>query len=78
VGLVRVCPTLAWRHPAIAPAVVLSVIVLLYFVDCLFNAMLNPTYTMAAGGLVRLILNLAKKPAKPLDRIEEVQWAPQS
>jgi O-antigen ligase len=77
-GLYRSCPSLAWRHPLIAPAVSMCVVVLLFFIDCIFNAMVNPAYTIAAGGLVNLALNAAKKRPKPLELVEDVQWAPQS
>ncbi len=41
-----------WTHPAVAPAAAMAVMVVLYAIDCLFNAMINPLFTMAAGGLV--------------------------
>jgi hypothetical protein len=77
-GLLRACPSLAWRHPLIAPAVAMCVVLILFFIDCIFNAMINPAYTMAAGGLVNLVLNAAKRREKPLEMVEDVQWAPQS
>jgi hypothetical protein len=40
-----------WAHPSLAPAVGLSVVVLLFTCDCLLNGMINPVYTLAAGGL---------------------------
>lgn len=47
----RVRPTL-WLHPLAAPAAALAVVLALYMVDFLFNAMVNPLFLLAAGGLV--------------------------
>lgn len=44
-----------WMRPEVAGAAALSVLVSLYSVDCLFNAMLNPVYVLAMGGLVSLV-----------------------
>lgn len=41
-----------WTHPAVAPAGALAVMVALYAIDSLFNAMINPLFSLAAGGLV--------------------------
>jgi O-antigen ligase len=38
--------------PLIAPAICATVLLILYTIDNLFNAMLNPIYLVAAGGLV--------------------------
>ena len=40
-----------------APAAAMAVIVGLVMIDNLFNAMLNPVYTLAAGGLATLAFN---------------------
>lgn len=45
-----------WFHPKIAPGAVLSVVLALYLFDCLLNAMINPIYTLACGGLTGLLL----------------------
>ncbi|MGA2231623.1 MAG: O-antigen ligase domain-containing protein [Tepidisphaeraceae bacterium] len=49
--LMRRLPLRYWTHPAAAPAVVLAVIVTLHMWDCLLNAMVNPMFMMACGGL---------------------------
>jgi hypothetical protein len=41
-----------WSHPAVGGAAVLAVVVALYMADCLFNAMINPIFMLAVGGLV--------------------------
>lgn len=43
-----------WHHPELAPATGLAVVVVLFFLDSLFNSMLNPIYLLAAGGLAGL------------------------
>lgn len=51
-----------WFHPKVAPSAVLSIVLALYIFDCLLNAMMNPIYTLACGGLTGLLL----KPSKTL------------
>ena len=36
---------------AMAPAALLGVLASLYMIDCLLNAMINPVFTIAVGGL---------------------------
>jgi hypothetical protein len=48
-------PVRIWLHPAVAPAGALAVLLVLYCIDNLFNAMVNPIYSVAAGGLVGLL-----------------------
>lgn len=45
-------PTRLWVHTAVAPSAALAVLVALYMIDNLFNAMFNPIYVISAGGLV--------------------------
>ena len=45
-----------WRNPAVMPAVGLAIIVVLGMIDNLFNAMLNPMFMLAAGGLGSLVI----------------------
>jgi hypothetical protein len=47
-------PARLWAQPRWAPAAVLMVVLCLYAVDNLLNAMVNPVYMLAAGGLVGL------------------------
>jgi hypothetical protein len=49
-------PVATWSHAAVAPVAVLSVILLLYTIDCLFNAHVNPVFTLVAGGLSGLVV----------------------
>lgn len=43
-----------WAHPAIVPAVIGALIVCLWMVDSITNAMYNPIYIVTAGGLAAL------------------------
>lgn len=52
--LLRTCPARYWAHPRIAPVAVLSVLLGLYMVDNLLNAMINPVFMLAAGGIAGL------------------------
>jgi O-antigen ligase len=49
--LLRRMPPRSWHDPRCAPAVVLSVVLILYMADCLMNAMVNPVFTVVAGAL---------------------------
>lgn len=40
-----------WMHPLVSPSIVWCLLLALYMADCLSNAMLNPIYMLAAGGL---------------------------
>ncbi|HMB08588.1 MAG TPA: tetratricopeptide repeat protein, partial [Isosphaeraceae bacterium] len=44
----------SWTTPAVAPAAAFAVLLGLYMIDNLSNAMLNPIYTLAIGGLSAL------------------------
>jgi len=47
-------PPSAWRMPLVATGGALALVLLLYTVDCLMNANINPIYTLIAAGLVQL------------------------
>ncbi len=54
--VVRRFPARTWNVAALAPAIALSVIlVLLYMIDNLFNAMVYPVFVLVAGGLAGLV-----------------------
>lgn len=44
-------PPCMWAKPKISSYAVLAVIIFLYFIDCLLNAMINPIYSLIIGGL---------------------------
>jgi hypothetical protein len=49
-------PANTWFNPRIAPAAVLGVSVILFFVDSLLNAMFNPMFPLILGGLSGLVI----------------------
>jgi hypothetical protein len=57
---VRRVPVSYWRHPNAAPLVVLTLVLLLYLLDNLLNAMINPIFLLAAGGVAAVA---ASRPA---------------
>lgn len=61
-------PAKFWRHPAVAPAVGLGILLCLHMIDNLMNAMINPVFVMAAGALGggRVMLPLASQSARKL------------
>jgi hypothetical protein len=61
----------AGSEAAVAPALALAIIVCLYVVDCLFNAMINPVYAVAAGALASVdVAALQRVPARRRIRLE--------
>jgi hypothetical protein len=54
-ALLRKLPARTWGHPAVGPAATLAVILLLWAVDDLLNAMFTPIYPVAAGALITLV-----------------------
>lgn len=44
-------PASLWLNPKVAPAAALAVLLALYTLDCFLNAMINPIYTLACGGI---------------------------
>jgi hypothetical protein len=49
--MLKKIPAGRWREASIAPEAAMAVIVNLYMIDCLLNAMVNPMYALVAGGL---------------------------
>lgn len=52
-------PARSWSNRQVAPVAALGVSLLLYMVDCLMNAMVNPIFILACGGIASAAL---KKP----------------
>ncbi|HEY9632398.1 MAG TPA: O-antigen ligase domain-containing protein [Coleofasciculaceae cyanobacterium] len=50
-------PARMWTHPKVAPGVVLAVVVTLYMLDCVLNAMTNPIFALASGGIAGVVLD---------------------
>lgn len=51
IGFLRRYPARLWTNRQVAPAAVLAVVIILYILDCLANAMVNPIFTLACGGI---------------------------
>ncbi len=60
----RRIPVRAWGEPAAGPAIVLAVLVVLHVLDSLLNAMINPIYLLAAGGIATTALALKRRPRR--------------
>lgn len=43
--------TARWTSPEVAPVIVLAMVIVLYWIDCVPNGMVNPIFTLAVGGL---------------------------
>lgn len=50
-------PARLWTNPQVAPAVGVAVALVLYMLDCVMNAMINPIYILACGGIAGLVLS---------------------
>jgi hypothetical protein len=50
-------PARLWSHPLAAPAAAMAVSVVLYAFDCVLNAMINPLFTLTAGGIAGIVMN---------------------
>lgn len=65
VTLVRRIPVRYWTGPA-GPAAALAVMVSLYALDCIANAMINPIYMLAAAGVAGMTLRVREAAPAPL------------
>jgi hypothetical protein len=76
--LLRHAPPGEWRTNAYAPSAVLAVILCLYMVDNLLNAMVNPIFMLFNGGLCGLLseVNGFVKEAKEPDAGDEERFRP--
>jgi hypothetical protein len=59
------CPPATWQHPQVISAAVLAIALMMYVIDCLSNAMVNPIYTLVAGGLAGIVAYSKSSTAKP-------------
>lgn len=56
IGFVQRYPASLWLNPKVAPAAALAVLLALYMLDCVLNAMVNPIYTLVCGGIAGVAL----------------------
>ncbi|MBK9118916.1 MAG: O-antigen ligase domain-containing protein [Phycisphaerales bacterium] len=57
----RRCPPEYWRHPLAAVPAVLGVLLVMYCIDNLFNAMPNPVFLVIAGAVTGLAVMLPQR-----------------
>jgi len=59
-------PARLWANKKVASAAAIALVTALYMIDCLVNAMVNPIYILAAGGIAGLVLKRERvnKPAQ--------------
>ncbi len=50
-------PARLWATPMVAPAAALCAGLLMYAVDCVLNAMVNPIFALVCGGIAGLVVN---------------------
>jgi len=62
-------PAHLWFTNKVAPAAVIAVLIVLYTIDCLVNAMLNPVYIVACGGLAGLVLRQTSNSSSKVMRV---------
>ena len=76
------CPLSMWKHPGVAPAVAMAVLLSLYMLDNILNAMPDPIFTLALGGLagigpsIRAQVNAAKAAGRDLSQPAPAALAP--
>ncbi|HEX7897796.1 MAG TPA: O-antigen ligase domain-containing protein [Planctomycetota bacterium] len=56
-------PPAGWGAPRLAPVAFSASLLALYTIDCLFNAMMSPVYTVFAGGFTAAACARAPRPA---------------
>lgn len=61
-------PLGSWLSPAFAPAVGLAMAVTIYMLDNLLNAMPNPIFVVAAGGLTGFVIHRRSRPSELIRR----------
>lgn len=61
-------PAWLWFKSRVAPTAVIGVGITLYMIDCVLNAMVNPIYILACGGLAGLALRPVEKWQTPSRR----------
>jgi hypothetical protein len=55
------CPLKMWNHPGVAPAIAMAVLLSLYMLDNILNAMPDPIFAMALGGLTGIAPSIRKQ-----------------
>ena len=66
-------PARLWTRKDVAPAVGVAVVVLLYVVDSLLNAMINPIYILACGAIAGVAMKDVERTKAPRRRIRPIE-----
>lgn len=61
-------PARLWFNAQVAPTIVMAIGVLLYMIDCILNALINPLYILAVGGIAGLVIKPREKLKKKKPR----------
>ena len=61
-------PPAGWGADRLAPVAVAALVLVLYMIDNLFNAMLNPIYLLVMGGLVSVAMGPVAFPVRTAPR----------
>lgn len=56
-GFIRRYPATFWFYPSVSSAAAIAVVLILYSIDSLFNALINPIFILACGGIAGVALN---------------------
>lgn len=67
--LCRRYPADYWFNPKVAPVIAVAVVVTLYMVDNLINAMFNPVFPLATGGIAGLLVQGTQTSKVKRDRL---------
>jgi hypothetical protein len=62
----RTCPPRDLLHVNVAPLAALSIIVVMFMLDCLMNAMLNPLYVMASASVAGVTMAARRSSSHPI------------
>jgi len=67
-------PASLWLNRKVAGAAALGVIVVLYMVDCILNAMINPIYILACGGIATLAIKPRESSQIERRALQQRRW----
>ena len=56
IGFLYRYPASLWTNRQVAPAAVMAVLLVLYMLDCILNAMINPLFALTCGGIAGVAL----------------------
>ena len=71
-AFIRRYPAKLWSHPQVAPAALMSTVLLLYMLDSILNAMTNPVFSVMCGGIAGVAVNQAQTRLAPVSRTGEL------